>query len=73
MVSIGMRLEEGLREGRLIKESIPAGGSKKKDYEVNMVKGQPRHDCIPTNSSPRLHPFRSTVNKPNQSQNLDQT
>jgi len=43
MVNIGMRLEEGVREGRLIKESGPVGGSKKKDYEVNMVKGQPRH------------------------------
>jgi len=45
MASIGMRLEEGVREGRLIKESVPAGGSKKKDYKVNMVKGQPRHQA----------------------------
>jgi len=45
MVSIGMRLEEGVREGRLIKESVLASSSKKKDYEVNMVKGQPRHQA----------------------------
>jgi len=41
MVSIGMRIEEGVREGRLIKGSVPAGNSKKKDHEVSMVKGQP--------------------------------
>jgi len=41
MVSINMRIEEGAREGRLIGESVPAGGSKKKDHEVGMVKGQP--------------------------------
>jgi len=42
MVSIGMHLEEGVRQGRLIRESVPAGGSKKKDHEVNMVRGQLR-------------------------------
>jgi len=39
MVNIGMRLEEGVREGRLIKESVPANSSKRKDHEVSMVKG----------------------------------
>ena len=34
-----MCLEEGVREGRLIKGSVPAGNSKKKDHEVSMVKG----------------------------------
>jgi len=45
MVSKGMRLEEGVREGRLIKGSVPAGNSKKKDHEVSMVKGQPRQQA----------------------------
>lgn len=42
MVSMGMRLEEGVREGRLIKENAPTGGprkivesfAKKKESEV---------------------------------------
>jgi len=45
MVSIGMCLEEGVREGRLIKGNVPAGNSKKKDHEVSMVKGQPRQQA----------------------------
>ena len=45
MVNIGMRLEEGVREGRLVKESVPTNSSKKKDQEVNMVKGQPRQQA----------------------------
>jgi len=45
MVSIGMRLEEGVREGRLIKESVPAGSSKRKDHEVSIVKGHPQHQA----------------------------
>jgi len=43
MVSIGMRLEEGVQEGRLIKDSVPAGNSKRKDHEVSMVKDHPQH------------------------------
>jgi len=45
MVNIGMRLEEGVRERRLIKESVPAGCSKGKDHEVSMVKGRPQHQA----------------------------
>jgi hypothetical protein len=58
MVATGVRLEEGVREGRLINESVPAGSSKEKDQGVNMVKGQqvdphrqaqktPQYDPIP--------------------------
>jgi len=39
MVNMGMRLKEGVREGRLFKESVPAGSSKKKEHEFSMVKG----------------------------------
>jgi len=45
MVNIGMRLEEGVREGRLIKESVPAGSPERKDHEVSMVKGHPQHQA----------------------------
>jgi len=42
VVNMGMRLEEGVQEGRLVKDSVPAGSSKKKEHEVSMVKGQPQ-------------------------------
>ena len=58
MVSIGMRLEEGVREGRLIKGSVPAGNSKKKDHEVSMVKGQPRQQA-PQQFNPQKHAPRT--------------
>jgi len=58
MVSIGMRLEEGVREGRLIKGSVPAGNSKKKDHEASMVKGQPRQQA-PQQFNPQKHAPRT--------------
>jgi hypothetical protein len=42
MVVIGVQLEEGVREGRLVKESVPASNSKMKEQEVSMVKEHPR-------------------------------
>jgi len=42
MMTMGMRLEEGLREGRLVKESIPTDSSEERDQEVSMVKGWPQ-------------------------------
>lgn len=47
MVGMGVQLEEGVREGRLVNESVPAGSSKKKDQEVNVVKGHPRRQAHP--------------------------
>jgi len=35
-----MRLEEGVREGRLVKESTPPKSLTKKEQEVSMVKGR---------------------------------
>jgi len=58
MVSIGMRLEEGVQEGRLIKGSVPVGNSKKKDHEVSMVKGQPRQQD-PQQFNPQKHAPRT--------------
>jgi len=58
MVSIGMCLEEGVREGRLIKGGVSAGNSKKKDYEVSMVKGQPRQQA-PQQFNPQKHAPRT--------------
>jgi len=55
MVSIGMRLEEGVREGRLIEESIPVGSSKRKDHEVSMVKGHAQHQA---HKAPQYDPIR---------------
>ncbi len=42
MMTTGMRLDEGVREGRLVKESIPTGSSKEKCQEVSMMKGWPQ-------------------------------
>jgi len=42
MMTIGMRLEEGVREGRLVKESAPTNDSEGEDREVSMVESQPQ-------------------------------
>ena len=36
MMTIGMRLEEGVREGRLVKESVPTNDSEGEDREVSL-------------------------------------
>jgi hypothetical protein len=51
MVGMGVQLEEGVLEGRLVNESVPAGSLKEKDQGVNMVKGQqvnPHHQAQKT-------------------------
>jgi len=42
MMTMGMRLDEGVREGRLVKESIPTDSSEEKGQEVSMTKGWPQ-------------------------------
>jgi len=42
MVGMGTRLEEGVREGRLVKESISTDDSEDEDQKVSMVKGWPQ-------------------------------
>ena len=42
MVGMGTRLEEGVREGRLVKESVSTNDSEDEDQEVSMVKGWPQ-------------------------------
>ena len=42
MVGMGTRLEEGVREGRLVNESVSTDDSEEEDQEVSMVKGWPQ-------------------------------
>jgi len=45
MVAMGMRLEEGVREGHLVKKGFPTDNSEEKDREVSMEKGQPQQQA----------------------------
>jgi len=42
MIGMGMRLEEGVREGRFAKENVPTYDSEDEDQEMSMVKGWPQ-------------------------------
>lgn len=42
MMTMGMRLDEGVREGRLVKENIPTDNSEEKGQEMSMMKGWPQ-------------------------------
>jgi len=42
MIGMGVRLEEGVREGRLAKENVPTGNFEDEDQEMSMVKGWPQ-------------------------------
>jgi len=50
IMRMGMRLEEGVREGRLVKESVPTNRSKEEDQEMSMMKGWPQQQY------PAYHP-----------------
>ena len=59
MVATGVRLEEGVREGRLIEESVPASCSKKKEQEVSMVKEHPQPQYPQQLQQPRQQASRA--------------
>jgi len=42
IMHMGIHLEEGVREGRLVKESVPTDRSKEEDQEMSMMKGWPQ-------------------------------
>jgi len=42
MMTVGMRLEDGVREGRLVRECNPTDSSEEKDQEMSMVNGGPQ-------------------------------
>jgi len=50
IMRMGMRLEEGVREGRLVKENVPTDRSKEEDQEMSMMKGWPQQQY------PAYHP-----------------
>jgi hypothetical protein len=46
MMIMGMRLEEGVREGRLVKESVPTDISEEENQEMSMVESQPQQQYL---------------------------
>jgi len=44
MMTVGMRIEELVRKGRLVKDSVPTDDSEDEDQGVSMVKSQPQHE-----------------------------
>jgi len=63
MMTVGMRLEEGVREGRLVRESNPTDSSEEKDQEMSMVNGGPQQQY------PVYHPTAAVMPDTNAVQN----
>ena len=64
IMRMGMRLEEGVREGRLVKESVPTDSSKEEDQEMNMMKGWPQQQYLAYHPIAVVIPDANTVQNP---------
>ena len=63
MMTVGMRLEDGVREGRLVRECNPTDSSEEKDQEMSMVNGGPQQQY------PVYHPIATVTPDTNDVQN----
>ena len=64
IVNMGIRLEEGVLEGRLVKESVPINSSKKKDQEVSMVNGRPQQQYSAYHLVVAVMPVTNAIQNP---------
>jgi len=64
MMTIGMRLEEGVRDGRLVKESVPTSDFEGEDQEVSMVESQPQQQYPTYHHVAAIAPDTNVVQNP---------
>ena len=64
MMTIGMRLEEGVREGRLVKESVPTNDSEGEDQKVSMVESHPQQQYLTYHHVAAVMPDTNDVQNP---------
>jgi len=64
MMTIGMRLEEGVRDGRLVKESVLTSDFEGEDQEVSMVESQPQQQYPTYHHVAAIAPDTNVVQKP---------
>ena len=64
MMTVGMRLEEGVREGSLVRESNPTNSSEEKDQEMSMVNGGPQQQYPVYHRIAAVMPDTNTVQNP---------
>ena len=64
MMTMGMYLEEGVREGRLVKEIIPTDSSEERDPKVSTVKGWPQQQCQVHHPVAAVMPDANAVQNP---------
>jgi len=64
MVTMGMRLEEGVQERCLVKESVPTDSSEDEDQEVSMVKSQPQQQYLVYHPVAAVMPVANSIQNP---------
>jgi len=64
MLTVGMRIEEWVRKGRLVKENVPAGDFEDEDQEVSMVKGWPQQQYLVYHPVAAVMPIANDVQNP---------
>jgi hypothetical protein len=63
MMITGIRLEEGVREGRLVKESVPTDSSEEEDQEMGVVESQPQQQYLSYHPVAAVMPIINNVQR----------
>ena len=61
MMITGIRLEEGVREGRLVKESVSTDSSEEEDQERDVVESQPQQQYLAYHPAAAVMPIINAV------------
>jgi len=64
MMTVGIRIEEWVRKGRLVKESVPSYDFEDEDQEMSVVKSQPQHEYPAYYPVAAVMPFTNDVPNP---------
>ena len=64
MMTMGMRIEEWVRTGRLVKESVPTKGSEEEDEDMSVVESQPQQQYLAYHPISVVMPITNDVQSP---------
>jgi len=64
MMTAGMRIEEWVRKGRLVKDSVPTDDSEEEDQDMSVVESQPQQQYLAYHPVSVVRPITNDVQSP---------
>jgi len=71
MMTVGMRIEEWVRTGRLVKESVRTNGSEEEDQDMSVVESQPQQQYLAYHPVFVFMPITNDVQSPDYQPNFN--